>query len=354
MTNNRLKIFHILFSRGFAGSERSTAESCNQQCINHDVTIIIRKGSRKHGVSISDHLDARVNVIEISANWMVSRSLQRIISQYQPDVIHTHLRRSARAIAKISPSAATLATLHIGINGKAFTELDGIICNARWQQKEIPSSYAGLVMKAHNSITPQPKISNTDYKKLRQELGITPDTFLIGAVGRLHASKGWDTLIQAFQKVQGTKLALLFFGAGNEESALKELASKDPRIKFLGYRNDIKDLYQTFDLAVCPSRFEPLPRVILEAMDAGTPVLASNIGGCKELIDDYGGALFDVDDVNDLAEQLKLCVSSPMKPIKPDLSAHHVHNANAAIESFYRELINRKLVGSSPGLAKTA
>lgn len=340
-----LKIFHVLLSKGFAGSERSTAESCNQQCQHHDVTLIIRKGHRRHGASIVDHLDPRIRVKEISANWLVSWQLKRLIEHFQPDVIHTHLRRSARVVAKIQPRAATLSTLHIGLNSPYFTQLDGIICNARWQLEEIPTNYSGLTFKANNSVQPHRRLNQDEIQSIRESLGVSTNTYLMGAVGRYHPSKAWDTLIKAFKQLEeDNDVKLLFFGAGSQEAELKALAAGDQRIEFLGYRSDVKDLYQTFDLALCPSRFEPLPRVILEAMDAGTPVLASDAGGCQELIEDYGGHLFKVDDVEDLLGQLRQCIAERPERHQPDLSAHHVVNANQAIEGFYRQLIERKRV----------
>src|SRR3546814_1332434 len=53
-----------------------------------------------------------------------------------------------------------------------------------------------------------------------------------------------------------------------------------------GWRKDLKDVYQSLDLFVCPSRFEPLPRVMLEAYDAGVPVISSDAGGCPELVEE--------------------------------------------------------------------
>ena len=125
--------------------ERSTAESCNQQCQTHQVCLVIRKGQRKHGAGIVDHLDDRVRVIEISPRLFTRIQLGRAISDFQPDVIHCHLRRSTRLIAKLAPKAATVSTLHIEVNGPHFLEMDGLICNARWQTEAIPDSYvAGL------------------------------------------------------------------------------------------------------------------------------------------------------------------------------------------------------------------
>ena len=333
-----LTIMHVLFSRGFAGSERSTAESCNQQCQQHKVILVIRKGHRKNGVSIIDKLDNRVEVVEIDHFWFTRWHLNKLINHYQADVIHCHLRRATRIVGKISPKAATVSTLHIRANGQYFNKMDGLICNARWQIAELAESYTGKIHKAHNSLTPHKTLNAEEIAALHEQLAPQPHTYLIGAVGRFHASKAWDTLIAAFKQLtteQKQQCKLVFFGSGSLEQELKKLAENEATIEFVGFKNNIKDYYQCLDLLVCPSRFEPLPRVILEAMDAGTPVIASDQGGCKELIEDYGGLLFPVDNVPALTAQLSYCINNKPTRHKPDLTAHYIENANQAIVNFY-------------------
>jgi len=221
--------------------------------------------------------------------------------------------------------------------------MDGLICNARWQLNDIPANYKGLVFKANNSLVPHRRLDREAIANLRHDLEIDDGEILIAAVGRYKKSKAWDTLINAFvQLKQYTNTRLLFFGAGSLEENLKNLADGDSRIRFVGFRDNIKDLYQAFELVVCPSRFEPLPRVILEAMDGGAPVIASDIGGCLELIEDYGGVSFKVDSVDDLKQKLAKCIENPPHRHRPDLSAHYIENANQAMIDFYRRVLAAK------------
>lgn len=338
-----LHIAHVLLSRGFAGSERSTAESCNQQSKAHKVTLFIRKDHRKNGLSVVDHINKDIRIIELPSRLFTQYQLNKHIKHLQPDIIHCHLRRSTRLAAKIKPKAATVSTLHISFNGPHFWHMDGIICNARWQIEDIPDTYKGCVFKANNSLTPHPKLSDNDKIALRRELGFQESDYLIGGVGRLHDSKAWDTLINAFKAIKEPKNAkLAIVGDGNLKKELTALAGDNPNIVFIGYRQDVKNIYQIFNLLICPSRFEPLPRVMLEAMDAQVPIIASNIGGCKELIDDYGGETFCVDDSADLAIKLEASIQAPPPPSNIDLSAHHLSNTNTAMIDFYRQAIHHK------------
>ena len=113
----KLKIIHLLFSKGFAGTERSTAESCNAQCETNEVILVCsNKPERSSGASILQHIDPRVKVIKISPRFFLQKNLQKILDTEQPDVIHAHLRRSTRVLAKCKTNAVKVSTLHIGIN----------------------------------------------------------------------------------------------------------------------------------------------------------------------------------------------------------------------------------------------
>lgn len=335
-----LKIVHVLLSRGFSGSERSTAESCNAQCGRHEVHLVLRRDHRRAGASVVDHLDPRVVVHTLPARLFSGWVLARLVRRLSPDVIHAHLRRSTRLTARLGTTAAKVSTLHIAFNGPHFHRMHGLICNARWQVESMPKDYGGLVFKARNSLTPHRRIDASERARLRAELGVAEHEFLFGGVGRLTDAKGWDTLVDAACRLPDQPpWRLIVFGEGHDEPKLVRQARGQPRIRFAGFRSDVKDLYQAFDALVCPSRFEPLPRVILEAMDAGTPVIASDAGGCRELLEDYGGDMFPVDDAAALAALMADHVRAPRARTRIDLGAHHVERANEAMEQFYRRAI---------------
>ena len=111
----RLKIIHVILSRGFAGTERSTAESCNSQCQAHDVVLVCStRHQRNHsGATILNHIDARVKVIQISPGQFVRSRLQRILDDESPDIVHAHLRKSTRILSRCATRAAKVSTLHI-------------------------------------------------------------------------------------------------------------------------------------------------------------------------------------------------------------------------------------------------
>ena len=187
--SDSLRISHVLLSRGFAGSERSTAESCNQQCKQHRVSLIVRGDHRKNGKSIVDHVDSRVDVYELPPRFFTGRYLKRALKEIEPDVVHCHLRRSTRLVSRVETGAVKIATLHITVNGPHFALMDGLICNARWQLDDIPADYGGLVFKANNSLVPHRRLEQQEIAGLRRDLQIGDRDMLIAAVGRYSEKK---------------------------------------------------------------------------------------------------------------------------------------------------------------------
>ncbi|MFO1427137.1 MAG: glycosyltransferase [Steroidobacteraceae bacterium] len=255
-----MRILHVILSRGFAGTERATAEMCNACCEEHAVQLVVRCDHRAaSGASIRDHLDARVGVTEVG-RWFTRRALAREIDRFRPDVIHAHLRRGTRLLAKLRPPCATIATLHMWVNGPHFLEMDGLIVIAQWQKRDL-GSYRGRVFDINESLVPHPRLAPGRVAQLRAELGAGPGDFLIGGVGRLARSKGFDTLIRAFLEARLPQARLALVGDGRERAELERLA-RGHAIRFTGFRGDVKDLYQALDLFVSPSRSRRSARAV--------------------------------------------------------------------------------------------
>jgi glycosyltransferase involved in cell wall biosynthesis len=121
---------------------------------------------------------------------------------------------------------------------------------------------------------------------LRDEYGIPRGTPLLGFVGDLGRQKGVDTLLRSLPRVD-RECHLLVIGDGGERGTLESLAGDlDLRgqVTFSGHRQDAASLYPQLDIVLCPSRFEGMPNVVLEAMGAGRPVIASAVDGVLEVI----------------------------------------------------------------------
>jgi glycosyltransferase involved in cell wall biosynthesis len=346
-----MRIVHVILSRGFAGSERYAAELASFQAAEHDVMLIVRRSHRsRFGTSVVDAVSNRVEVSPVPTWWRTRSSVERRILDFAPDVIHTHLRRSSRIVARAKFGVPSVATLHNRANGPHFFQLDGLICNGHWQVREIPRSYQGQVFKLNQLFTPHRRLNEGEILALRESLGVAPRQFLVGAVARLAHSKGLDHLIEAFRLADLPNARLVILGEGRERARLERLLG--PNMVMPGFRKNIKDYYQAFDVFVCPSRREPLPLVMLEAFDAGLPVVASTADGCRELIDEYGGDLFPIGDVAALAQILRSHGASPRPRQVRDLAPHCIENVNRTIIDVYSKLIaarQRHFIKQGPG-----
>jgi glycosyltransferase involved in cell wall biosynthesis len=334
----RLRIMQVILSSGFAGSERAAAEACNAMCGRHDVALVLRKDHRSPGgASIRDHLDPRVQVIEVPGFWGTRRCVADAIRAWRPAVIHTHLRRGTRYVAQIGAGPVHFCTLHLSLNGPHYLRTDGLFCISEWQIETVPSTYRGRVFLLPNSLVPHPHLDREHVRRLRAQFGAGDDHFVVGGVGRLAWSKGFDLLVRAFEQAALPAAKLVIVGEGRQRGRLERLAGKD--VALTGFREDAKDLYQAFDLFVSPSRIEPFGRVIVEALDAGTPVIASDAQGPRDIARRFPIELVPRNDVTALAEALRRAAARPRHRVALDLSEFNVERIAARMLDAYSEVL---------------
>ena len=145
-------------------------------------------------------------------------------------------------------------------------------------------------------------------EEAREYLDLPQDAWIVGNVGRLHPDKDQTTLIKGFaqalpQLPQGSLLAIM--GQGRLEQSLKALAVElnvADSVRFLGQVPNGRRYFKAFDLFALTSDHEPFGMVLLEAMAAGVPVIATDCGGAREVVaaPDYRFALGDVQRLADL------------------------------------------------------
>ena len=128
----------------------------------------------------------------------------------------------------------------------------------------------------------------------RREMGILGDDWLIGIVGRLTVEKGHEWLISAFKELLNIMpdAKLVIIGDGELYSKLKSkaLILKD-HVKFMGWREDVSQLYWGFDVLVQPSLMESNPSTVLQAFSSRIPVIATNVHGIPDIIRDNENGL---------------------------------------------------------------
>jgi glycosyltransferase involved in cell wall biosynthesis len=126
--------------------------------------------------------------------------------------------------------------------------------------------------------------------RIRTALGIVPGDIVIGAVGRLECEKRFDVLLEAMASLlpRRPELKLIVVGEGSRREALQRelcrLGIAD-RCRLLGHRSDVRDVYQAMDVFVQSSDHEGSPTVVVEAMAMELPIVATGVGGTRELVE---------------------------------------------------------------------
>ena len=151
--------------------------------------------------------------------------------------------------------------------------------------------------------------STFDVAAYRQHLGVnlSAEDFVVGTVGALSPRKNQQLLIRAASKIPNIRV--LIAGTGPLRDELKHLISElglENKVFLLGERSDIPQFVQSLDLFVLPSRMEGTSLAILEAMAARKPVVATDVGGTRELVThSETGFLVKSDDLDDLTRRLE-------------------------------------------------
>jgi glycosyltransferase involved in cell wall biosynthesis len=149
--------------------------------------------------------------------------------------------------------------------------------------------------------------------RLREELGIAPDALLVGGVGHLAPRKGFDLLLRAFAAAAIAGARAVIAGGGESISELRRLAAElgiADHVHFLGHRDDGPDVIAACDVFVLASRNEGMANVMLEAMAAGVPVVATGVSGVRAALgaEDGGppaGWIVPPDDAQAMAAALR-------------------------------------------------
>ena len=186
----RLRILHAIFSSRIAGSERYCTDLANRQAAaGHEVHVA--------GIRSSPLADALAPTVRFHAFSPFLRGwrFRRLLARINFDICHGHLSAACKALGRVSTAQQTVATLHVGYKPHQHARLGGLICVNRTQATRLPG-YHGLASTIPNWIPAMPP--DPAGPGLRRELGLATDVFVVGAIGRLHPSKGMDILVTAF------------------------------------------------------------------------------------------------------------------------------------------------------------
>jgi glycosyltransferase involved in cell wall biosynthesis len=151
----------------------------------------------------------------------------------------------------------------------------------------------------------------------RRVLGIGPDRFAIGWIGRMTGVKRTQDVLRAFRRLRdrGVDACLCMIGDGPDRPAVERYAHELGIMRdtlFLGYQEDVAPFYAAFDAMILPSINEGTPVSAIEALAAGRPVVATRVGGVPDVVrEGEDGFLVEAGDVEGLADRLARLAADP-------------------------------------------
>jgi glycosyltransferase involved in cell wall biosynthesis len=265
--------------------------------------------------------------------------LARLIRRERPQILHTHTAKAGtvgRLAARLAGSARPPIVVHT-FHGHVLRGYFGPVRSRlfRWLERwlardttvliavspQVRDDLVGLGEKfavIRLGIELEERVADMDGRaNTRRYLGIAPDRFTVGWIGRMTAIKNTEDVLSAFKtlRARGVEATLCMVGDGPDRPALERRAHELGIMRdtlFLGYQQDVAPLYAAFDALVLPSSNEGTPVSVIEALAARTPVVATRVGGVPDVVrEGDDGFLVDPGDMDALAERLERLASDP-------------------------------------------
>lgn len=245
--------------------------------------------------------------------------LSNLMRRFRPDVVHSHLEvADAIAWAASVPFCRLrrVSTVHNVGRGALRRHFAGRMA---WQfvlcRFDAVSAVSHAVLQ-HLPFLPQARVvppsvvrlsdPPLDREKARQALGVDSDTKLVLAVGRLTKVKGFDVLAQAAAQLRTPDVKVMVIGEGPEREALFQSS----HLGLLGEKAQAERFLSAADILVNASRSEGFPQILLQALAAEVPVVATRVGGTSEIIrHEECGLLVPPDDADTLAAAIDRLLS---------------------------------------------
>jgi L-malate glycosyltransferase len=223
----------------------------------------------------------------------------------------------------------------------------GVVVNSRAVEHDLAGLESGSRRKIDvlpNCIDLEEFESKLSSVEIRRDLGLSPRSILIGALGNLRPEKNLETFLLATRGILDAipSAEFLVIGDGPAANKLKSLANDlclSESVHFLGERADVPDLVAALDILVLCSYTESFPNAILEAMAMGKPVVATNVGGIPELVEEgQTGFLVPPRDPKAIADRvLSLCRDSARR-LQMGRAAHAQVESNFTVQAVTTKL----------------
>lgn len=331
-----MKVLYLLNYAGKAGTERYVETLVKY--LSADGRVEPYFAYNLEGLLVERLKDLGVPVRQIPMNsrfdFKAAKALAKLCEEWDIDLIHCHYLREnyiAMLAKRYNKKIRVVYTNHFVMGNNAVTRLSNrlldkkqdqmiAVCNVGKKQL-IENGWSGdHIQVIFNAVDLDAWAGPKSESTLRAELGIPEDRFVMLCASRFADDKGHLYLIDSVKRL--TELSNLPFTlvlAGDGElleptkAHARELGLTEDQVKFIGFRKDIKNLYKGSDLYVNSSRHEALSFLIVEAMAAGLPVIATNMAGNPDIVNDDAGCglLVEYDNPDSMAGAMKVMMEEP-------------------------------------------
>ncbi len=309
---NSPKVLQINSMKNWAGGEAHVCLLCKElMALGESVVLTCRPGSAIDQKAREANIPVFNLPLSATVDFRSAWRLAKYCQENSIDIIHAHTGRDywlAIWTKLFNPKLKIVITRHIraplkksALHSWAYKKVDKIIAVSQAVKDAITIFPSKKIAVVYNGIDVE-KFLAVQPGTLRKELGISPQTKIVGMVGRVNPTKGHETFLQSIPEIQSKIPDTVFVVVGSGDY-ISELKSINSDVNFLGMRSNIPQIMKDLDVFVMASWNEPFGLVTVEAMGAGTPVVATNTGGTAEIIiDGESGILIPPKDPAKLAQ----------------------------------------------------
>ena len=331
-----MKVLYLLNFAGKAGTERYVETLVKYLSADGRVEPYF---AYNEGGLLVERLEAmgvpcRQLTMDSRFDFKAAKALAELCKEWDIDLIHCHYLREnyiAMLAKRYNKKIRVVYTNHFVIPNDAVTRLSNrmldkkqdqmiAVCN-RGKEQLITNGWNGEhIQVIFNAVDLTAWAGDSSESTLRTELGIPEDRFVMLCASRFADDKGHKYLIDSIKRLtelSAGPFTLVLAGDGPllepVKAQAKELGLTDEQVKFIGFRKDIKNLYKGSNLYVNSSQHEALSFLIIEAMAAGLPVIATDMGGNSDIVNDEAGCglLVEYDNPDSMAGAMKVLMEEP-------------------------------------------
>lgn len=328
-----MRVLYLLNHAGKAGTERYV-ETLIRYLGGGPVTPFFAYNESGLLVERLEALGVPTRQLPMSSRFdrKAAKALAELCREWDIDLVHCHYLREhyiALLAKRYNKKIRVVYTNHFILPNDFVTRLSNrlldrrqdqmiAVCN-RGREQLMQNGWSGeRIQVVFNGVDPAAWAG--EGSTLRQELGIPADRFVMLCASRFAHDKGHAYLLRSLQRltqISDKPFTMVLAGDGELLEPSKALAGElgltEEQVRFIGFREDIKNLYKGADLYVNASQHEALSFLIIEAMAAGLPCVVTDMGGNRDILEgpEQGGLLAVYDDPESMAGCLKRFLEDP-------------------------------------------